>query len=458
MQRIARSGIGTRGEPLPFLDELQAAFGPEHDLSSVRAHIGGAAAGAATALSASAYAYGDDIAFARRPTLPETAHEAMHVIQQRRGVVDSLGDLGSSGAVHEREAHQFGARVTHGGGAPHAFAAEQKDAPNPRPAVQRALLVSESTPGAVDRFRALMEPATGLRLGWDPGTRVMNAVGSLGDPTSPTFAFNLTSIMDDSAQDAELNFGEHQPNVEIGAFPTPDDLSGDRVQNVDMDDVEAIEAGAPGHGVAFLGHEIWENYQAHHMAIEFGGPVFEPAHEDALVVESQVVEDLIGPGERVAEVDIPLSTGGDLHLDDYGGHYLAYDRVRSGTDVEVSNARILPKLEIAAVTIDHFDFGSSALPTTPATGGLITALTLMVTANAFTTLRVEGFTDSVGDESRNVGLALDRANAVLRAIGIDLDRVHVVPRGEEDPVAPNDTPANRALNRRVVVRIGMPVF
>src|SRR5690606_33750375 len=78
------AGAGAGG-PLPFGPALQASFG-RHDLSGVRAHVGGAAGEAARALGARAYTLGEDLAFDGAPSLELVAHEAAHVVQQRAGV------------------------------------------------------------------------------------------------------------------------------------------------------------------------------------------------------------------------------------------------------------------------------------------------------------------------------------------------------------------------------------
>jgi hypothetical protein len=86
VQRAALAGVTGGGQPLPHLAQLQAAFGAAHDLSGVRAHIGGAAAASCEAIGAEAYAVGDQVAFHDAPGLHVAAHEAAHVVQQRRGV------------------------------------------------------------------------------------------------------------------------------------------------------------------------------------------------------------------------------------------------------------------------------------------------------------------------------------------------------------------------------------
>ena len=72
------------------------------------------------------------------------------------------------------------------------------------------------------------------------------------------------------------------------------------------------------------------------------------------------------------------------------------------------------------------------------------------------TLTVVGHTDSVGTDAANQALSLARAQAVrnyLIANGVSPNRIRAVGRGENQPVAQNDTPENRAQNRRVEIVI-----
>lgn len=67
-----------------------------------------------------------------------------------------------------------------------------------------------------------------------------------------------------------------------------------------------------------------------------------------------------------------------------------------------------------------------------------------------TLLRVEGHTGA-GDAVANQKLSEQRALAVTRALidrGIECTRLLPVGFGQEKPVAPNDTPENRARNQR----------
>jgi outer membrane protein OmpA-like peptidoglycan-associated protein len=67
-------------------------------------------------------------------------------------------------------------------------------------------------------------------------------------------------------------------------------------------------------------------------------------------------------------------------------------------------------------------------------------------------IRVEGYTDSEGDDAYNADLSYTRARAVVDYLvgrGASRDRLLYEGYGERNPVAPNDSPEGRALNRRV---------
>lgn len=109
---FAEAGVVGAGGPLPFAAELGRAFG-RHDLSGVRAHVGGAAAAAADALGARGYALGDAVAFAGPPDLHLVAHEVAHVVQQRDGVA-LAGGLGQADDPYERHADAVADAVVRG--------------------------------------------------------------------------------------------------------------------------------------------------------------------------------------------------------------------------------------------------------------------------------------------------------------------------------------------------------
>ena len=69
-------------------------------------------------------------------------------------------------------------------------------------------------------------------------------------------------------------------------------------------------------------------------------------------------------------------------------------------------------------------------------------------------LEIQGHTDSTGATAYNDTLGRERAEAVRRYLnqqGVALNRMSTISYGKDVPVAPNDTPAGRAQNRRVVI-------
>ncbi|HET8645071.1 MAG TPA: OmpA family protein [Vicinamibacteria bacterium] len=70
---------------------------------------------------------------------------------------------------------------------------------------------------------------------------------------------------------------------------------------------------------------------------------------------------------------------------------------------------------------------------------------------------IEGHTDSTGPDAYNMKLGEDRATAVRNYLhdqhGIALSRIEVITYGEAKPVVDNKTRANRAQNRRVVIKV-----
>jgi peptidoglycan-associated lipoprotein len=72
-------------------------------------------------------------------------------------------------------------------------------------------------------------------------------------------------------------------------------------------------------------------------------------------------------------------------------------------------------------------------------------------------IEIEGHTDNVGSPAINEKIGMERAQAVERYLyeqyQIPLHKMNVISYGESKPVAPNKTKADRAQNRRVVIRV-----
>ena len=89
----------------------------------------------------------------------------------------------------------------------------------------------------------------------------------------------------------------------------------------------------------------------------------------------------------------------------------------------------------------------------PESYGTLKEIAAALNENPGVRVRISGHTDSDGDDTKNIDLSKRRADSVKNELsknfGIDAARFETDGKGESQPVAPNDTPANKALNRRV---------
>jgi OOP family OmpA-OmpF porin len=105
----------------------------------------------------------------------------------------------------------------------------------------------------------------------------------------------------------------------------------------------------------------------------------------------------------------------------------------------------------AAVYGIYFDFDKATLK--PESGPVLAEIAALLAKNPAWTLSVEGHTDNIGTDARNLALSEARAGAVKRALveahGVSAARLTTAGFGASKPVEPNATLAGRARNRRV---------
>lgn len=85
--------------------------------------------------------------------------------------------------------------------------------------------------------------------------------------------------------------------------------------------------------------------------------------------------------------------------------------------------------------------------------GTLNSIAEVLKANPDVRIKIVGHTDSDGADAANLDLSKRRAtsvkNELVKAFGINASRLESDGKGESQPLAPNDTPLNKALNRRV---------
>jgi outer membrane protein OmpA-like peptidoglycan-associated protein len=99
----------------------------------------------------------------------------------------------------------------------------------------------------------------------------------------------------------------------------------------------------------------------------------------------------------------------------------------------------------------YFDVNKDAVK--PESYGTLKEIATVLQENPDVKVKIVGHTDSDGSDASNLDLSKRRGasvkNELVKTFGIEASRLESDGMGESQPVAPNDTPANKALNRRV---------
>lgn len=89
----------------------------------------------------------------------------------------------------------------------------------------------------------------------------------------------------------------------------------------------------------------------------------------------------------------------------------------------------------------------------PESYGTLKGIADVLSENPEVRVKIVGHTDSDGADAANLDLSKRRGasvkNELVKSFGIDISRLESDGLGETKPVSPNDTPANKASNRRV---------
>jgi len=130
------------------------------------------------------------------------------------------------------------------------------------------------------------------------------------------------------------------------------------------------------------------------------------------------------------------------------------NRATQGTGIEVARTND-NQLKVAVPSDFSFDSGSSTIK--PQMRPVLDQFAQGLSPNQ--RVNIVGHTDSVGGDTLNNRLSLERAASVreyLRMRGVDSSRILVNGRGEAEPVASNDSAVGRAENRRVEMFLSEP--
>ncbi len=98
----------------------------------------------------------------------------------------------------------------------------------------------------------------------------------------------------------------------------------------------------------------------------------------------------------------------------------------------------------------YFDFDQSVIR--PEAAKVIDALAQLCKSNPAIQVEIDAYTDFLGTDQYNQTLSKKRGEATFASLlekGVDRSSLVVIAKGEQNPIAPNETEAGRQLNRRV---------
>jgi OOP family OmpA-OmpF porin len=124
-----------------------------------------------------------------------------------------------------------------------------------------------------------------------------------------------------------------------------------------------------------------------------------------------------------------------------------------GTKVNRLGCALKSKIEIK-ITVE-FDTGSDVIK--PEYLDEVARVAGLLNEHPDQNAVIAGHTDSAGDLNKNIELSELRAQSIVsklvEAHGVSANRLKAIGYGPKIPIASNDTPEGRALNRRVIVEL-----
>jgi outer membrane protein OmpA-like peptidoglycan-associated protein len=134
----------------------------------------------------------------------------------------------------------------------------------------------------------------------------------------------------------------------------------------------------------------------------------------------------------------------------------AMQQAAEGTGVQVTQTPD-NQLKLDIPTDISFDTNKSDIK--PDFRPILDKFAASLSENPYAKVTIVGHTDNTGGDAINDPLSLNRAARTrdyLTARGVASNRITVEGRGSHEPVAANDTEANRAKNRRVEIFVAEP--
>ena len=132
------------------------------------------------------------------------------------------------------------------------------------------------------------------------------------------------------------------------------------------------------------------------------------------------------------------------------------EQATTGTGINVSQTDD-NRLKLNIPSDISFDTGRAEIK--PEMNSVLNSLVAGLRNNPASQVTIVGHTDNTGNDEINNPLSVNRAantRAYLVRQGIQANRISIDGRGSYEPIAPNDSPINRAKNRRVEIFVYEP--
>lgn len=162
-------------------------------------------------------------------------------------------------------------------------------------------------------------------------------------------------------------------------------------------------------------------------------------------------------GEFLISLPGGKNYGISVRAEDYLFHSENINISEASVAREIINDIRLKRVEVGeSIVLNNIFFAVGSAELTPASYAELGVLHKLMTDNPSLKIQISGHTDNVGSAAVNQRLSEERARSVVEflvGLGVDRDRLTYVGLGFERPIASNDTPEGRSMNRRTEFEI-----
>ncbi len=162
-------------------------------------------------------------------------------------------------------------------------------------------------------------------------------------------------------------------------------------------------------------------------------------------------------GEYVISLPGGKNYGISVQVDEYLFHSENINISEAVVSREIINDIKLKKVEVGeSIVLNNIFFDTGAATLRPESYAELGVLNKLMLDNPSIKIEISGHTDNVGSAAINQRISEQRARSVVEFLierGIDRDRLTYKGYGFDKPIAPNDTPEGRQLNRRTEFEI-----